>query len=252
MVTDRQGLAVLVTRPEPQAAALAERLRALGAEPLVCPMLEIAGLPPPASLAEPVEALVFVSAAAVAHYAAALARLGLPLPSTTPAFAVGQATAQALSEAGFVRVLCPEGADETSEGLLALPAFRAAAAGRVLLVRGRGGRELVAEAVRAAGGRLFLAEVYERRRPARDWAAECARWQERGVAALLVTSGESLDNLLSAVPEQARSWLYGRLLVLPSARLAEQARAAGFLRIVTARGADDEAMMAGLDCLRRV
>ena len=86
---------VLITRPEPDAAKLAELLRARGHEPVLAPLLTIEVLPdsPPTGIERAV--LLFTSAngarAAEAHH----------VRSARGVFAVGEATATAAREAGF-------------------------------------------------------------------------------------------------------------------------------------------------------
>lgn len=238
------GLCVLVTRPEPQAQRLAERLQAHGAVALTAPLLTLRALPAPPSLHGDYDALVVTSVPAAQHYA--LAMTGRVLPLALPVFAVGEATAEAMRALGFEQVTTPPRDAETSEGLLALPALRARLGERLLLLRGRGGRDALAQAASAAGGALAVAELYERVLPARDWPAEVTRWRAAELAAVLVTSGETLDNLVLVTPVVWRDWLCQRLLVVPSARVAEQAGERGFVHVVDANGASDEAMAAAL------
>jgi uroporphyrinogen-III synthase len=49
------------------------------------------------------------------------------------------------------------------------------------------------------------------------------------------------------VPSQQQPWLYDRLLVVPSPRVAEMAEAAGFTRITIAQGASNQALTAALE-----
>ena len=64
---------------------------------------------------------------------------------------------------------------------------------------------------------------------------------------LLVTSGELLQRLLELVPDHQRPWLFDRLLVVPSPRVAEMASAAGFIHITIAQGASNQALVAALE-----
>jgi len=87
---------VLVLRPQPGADATAERARGMGLEAFVAPLFGIearAWEMPDA----PVEALLVTSANAARA-------LGADVPRTVPAYAVGEATGQALREAGFARI----------------------------------------------------------------------------------------------------------------------------------------------------
>jgi uroporphyrinogen-III synthase len=88
---------VWVTRATPGAEATARRLRELGLEPLVAPVLEVRPLP--ASIeTDGIAALAFTSANAVRAFAAREPGRGWPV------FAVGEATARAAREAGFAEV----------------------------------------------------------------------------------------------------------------------------------------------------
>ncbi|HUN45837.1 MAG TPA: uroporphyrinogen-III synthase [Stellaceae bacterium] len=93
---------LLVTRPQPAAAALAIRLAARGHEVTIEPLLAIRPEPDaPARLAEALagaQAVLFTSANGVEAFAAATSRRDLR------AFAVGDATARAADAAGFAAV----------------------------------------------------------------------------------------------------------------------------------------------------
>lgn len=106
---------ILVTRPEPDATDTAGRLSALGIEPVLCPLMEMAVLE--ARLPEPdgLSGLIFTSANALR----ALERrnalgpyLGLPV------FAVGEKTARAASASGFSDVTSAEGDANALVGLM--------------------------------------------------------------------------------------------------------------------------------------
>ena len=70
------------------------------------------------------------------------------------------------------------------------------------------------------------------------------------VASILVSSGEVLDNLVALLQSSGSRHpaLTDLRLVVPSARVAEQARASGWRRVVTAANASDDAMLAALQC----
>jgi uroporphyrinogen-III synthase len=93
---------VLITRPQPGAADTAERLRALGHEPVVAPLFEVRAKEwsPPAAMPE---AVMLTSAAAAREGGPAMAPyLGLPC------FCVGARTAAAAQDAGFTDIRTPE------------------------------------------------------------------------------------------------------------------------------------------------
>jgi uroporphyrinogen-III synthase len=96
---------LLVTRPEPEATRTAERLRALGHEPVMAPMLTSVFLDPPMPAIEPA-AILLTSLNGVRGL------MRWPVPDTwfaLPVLAVGDRTAEAAREAGFVTVHSADG-----------------------------------------------------------------------------------------------------------------------------------------------
>jgi uroporphyrinogen-III synthase len=93
---------IWITRAEPGASRTAEKLKALGHEPVVAPLLEVHALPVAVDL-DGVAALAFTSANGVRAFAERSASRSLPV------FAVGDATAAAARKAGFCEVASAEG-----------------------------------------------------------------------------------------------------------------------------------------------
>src|SRR5262245_41571800 len=94
---------IWITRAQPGADATAGRVRALGREPLVAPLLEVSPAGGgPIDLAG-VGALAFTSANGVRAFAAREAGRGLAV------FSVGAATAAAARAAGFAEVAASDG-----------------------------------------------------------------------------------------------------------------------------------------------
>lgn len=141
---------VLVTRPEPGAAETADRLAALGWEPVLAPMLSIAPraprLPPP----DAVQAILVASGNALACVPASHLRL--------PLLAVGDATAARAKAAGFAAV---ESADGEATDLAALAARLCDPAGLPLLTLAGEGHGLpLAEMLRGAGFAVLRRVAY--------------------------------------------------------------------------------------------
>jgi uroporphyrinogen-III synthase len=114
---------IWITRALPGAESTAERVRGLGFEAIVAPVLKLRDLPGRIDLAG-VGALAFTSANAVRAFAARSKRRDLPV------FAVGEATAGAARLAGFAEVVS---ADGDVAALARLIARRATAPGGVVL-----------------------------------------------------------------------------------------------------------------------
>ncbi|MEI4928749.1 uroporphyrinogen-III synthase [Aeromonas caviae] len=236
----------LVVRPAAQANQLVQMLRQLGHAPLCCPLLETrpgCDLPHLGDMLREADLVIAVSMHAVhfAHYF--LLQTGQTWPHIDY-FAVGQASADAFAEAG-IQALCP--ADPRSEGLLALPALQGVSGRRVLILRGNDGRDLIAQTLASRGALVHYCATYERHYPDLDGDALTRHWQAARLDSLLITSGELLQRLLALVPGPQHPWLYDRLLVVPSPRVAEMAEGAGFTRIVIAQGASNQALVAALE-----
>jgi uroporphyrinogen-III synthase len=94
---------IWITRAQPGADATAERVRALGHEAVVAPLLAVRNLPDVTVDLSGVAALAFTSANGVRAFAEACPERDLKV------FAVGAATAQAARQAGFRSVLSADG-----------------------------------------------------------------------------------------------------------------------------------------------
>lgn len=229
------GRGVVITRPLELAAPFARLLERRGARAIVFPAIEIQPLPAPATLARlaDYDMAVFVSPSAVRVALAAQ-------PSWPPrlAAAVGAGTRRQLELTGAQAIIAPPaGAD--SEALLALPEMQSLRGKRVLIVRGEGGRELLAQSLAAHGALVEHAVCYRRARPAADAAPLVAAWRRGELHALTVFSSEALDNfsamgaadLIAALP-----------VFVPHQRIASHARERGAREVVVAAGGDDDVL----------
>lgn len=234
-MTALAGRRILVTRPRELAQGLADLIARAGGTPVLYPAIEILDLederPVRAQLACAAERdlAVFVSPSAV--------RKGFELhagPWPARIAAVGEGTRRALQERGVREVLAPE-ARADSEALLALPALREVDGSHILIVRGVGGRELLARALRARGARVEIAECYRRAPPSAPPPASA-------LEAACVNSAEALDHLVAAF---GRERLRALPVLVPHARVEQHARAIGLEAPVLA-GPGDAQMLARL------
>ncbi|MHC6227999.1 uroporphyrinogen-III synthase [Pseudomonas sp. X10] len=245
------GWRLLLTRPAEDCAALAQTLAAAGIQSSSLPLLEIEPLALEAGQLDKVRQLALYQAVIVVSKPAARLLLGLlarcPAPTAQPAwFTVGAATAQVLEREGL-QVAFPSRGDD-SEALLGLPALRqavAATAPRVLIVRGEGGRELLAERLGEQGASVDYLELYRRRLPSYPAGTLARRVDGERLNGLVVSSGQGLEHL-----QQLAGADWPRLaqlpLFVPSPRVADQARAWGAQQVVDCRGASAAALLAAV------
>lgn len=239
------GLSVLVTRPAHQAEGLCELIAAAHGRPIRFPALEIRGPADKQAARAQLEAagradmLIFVSANAVQY---AFPLLPDRLPMDIAIAAVGRATARALDEVGLDPTLVPEQMD--SEGLLALPALQDASGQSIMILRGNGGRELLAEALRERGAEVTQVEVYRRELPQRSGGARnlVAGW-DKLVDVVIATSNAIFDNLVQMLGEAGLEHLRRTPLVVVSQRAAEHAIAQGCEAVFVAASASDRDLL---------
>jgi len=248
-----EGLGVVITRPQPSAAALAAALEREGARPFVFPALAIEGAALSQRSEEALERLaecglaIFISANAVEHGLAAALRRG-PWPEGTQVAAVGEATAQALRNSGFAGVISPRERHD-SEALLALPRLRAVKGENVIVFRGEGGREHLRESLEARGARVGYVECYRRSRPRADPAPLLRAWERGEVHAVNALSAETLENFLAMVGEEGAALAAGCALVVPHPAIAAHPDARRFAQVLVA-GTGAQALVEALSALR--
>jgi uroporphyrinogen-III synthase len=215
-----EGVGVLVTRPAGQSGELISAIEAAGGRAIVFPVIEIvprspqdiasdlAGLPDP-------DIVIFVSRNAVEH--------GLAWSGDGAIAAVGPATAAAIEAAARVVDIRPASGFD-SESLLEEPALREVRKKTIRIIRGVGGRELLARTLRDRGATVDYLEVYARRTPDYPEAeiANVVRELEAGLTAVVVMSVESFHNLVALLPASGREALAKSRLVTPAARVIKE------------------------------
>ncbi|MFM0369602.1 fused uroporphyrinogen-III synthase HemD/membrane protein HemX [Paraburkholderia aspalathi] len=259
---DKAAFTVVITRPAGQSNELIAQLAAAGVAVLDFPLIDIAPVTDEAPLRAALASLeryalvVFVSPNAVDH---AFARSDAILPHALPIGVVGPGSVQALARHGvaapaYTIISPPSVADDDtarfdSEGLFAAIDTALGATSlegkRVLIVRGDGGREWLADRLREAGAEVETVAAYRRLVPEPSiggWARVHALLAGAPHAWLL-TSSEGVRNLHELAQEHLTADEITQLkhanLVTPHPRIAQTARALGFDSI-TVSGAGDE------------
>ena len=255
---------VLVTRPEGQQDRLIDILAQAQIESECLPMLVLSALDEAADKQRMSEQLlrladqqlaIFISSNAVRFAAQKLADLSLSWPAQLACVPIGASTAKAIEDEAWPQWLDSDPVDllqpSTSEGLLAKKALQSVAGQHIMIFRGRGGRELLAEQLIARGAKVHYCELYQRQQPAYDAATVIDRlgFGKGGqpVAAILFASGETLSNFCHHIQrEQLPMSIFDTAVIVPSQRIVELAQAAGFRRIHLAANASAESFLAAL------
>lgn len=238
-----QGRRILVTRPAAQAGTLAQQIMAHGGEPVLFPLLDIGPADDMQPLQQAIARLddykiaIFISPNAV-EFSLPSILAERPWPADLQAAAIGPSTAVHLTVCGIGNVVVPTERFD-SEALLALPEFQAGcvAGKKVLILRGNGGREVLAETLLERGAQVDCVTCYHRSSPT-DAAPLRSRLQSGQLDALTISSSEGLRNLLSLLDADDRERLRTFPLFVPHQRIAEVAAELGLLRIFLTRPAD--------------
>jgi uroporphyrinogen-III synthase/uroporphyrinogen III methyltransferase/synthase len=245
------GRRVLVTRAAHQAGKLSEGLRALGAEPVEVPVLEIR---PPESFAELDAALlalsgydwlILTSANSVRALDERAAQLGVALaePFGLKVAAVGEATAEAARKAGLILTFVPElyVAESLVDGLLGQ-----VAGSKILLARAAVARDVIPDALRAAGAVVDVVDAYRNVIPAVA-PEQLRKALAKGIDAATFTSSSSVTHLAEAALAAGVPWPFARVAAISIGPITSAAlREMGWAPAVEANPSDIPGLVAAV------
>lgn len=241
------GWNVVVTRPAHQAAVFSHSLRQHGANAIPFPLIEVIATPNAVQartvlgdLAQ-YDAAIFISTNAVRFGLALLGGQQRQQLQHLTIGAIGSKTARTLIQQGLPVQWLPSNGF-TSEDFLAIPAIQHLAGQRVLIFRGEGGRELLAETLQERGAKVTYVDCYQRVCPKNAVGLLKPLHESPQLGIIAVTSGEGLSNLLTLLGHP--DWIKTVPLLVGSQRIATAARQAGFTgHLVIADNPGDEAML---------
>ena len=236
---------VIVTRPAAQAADWVLDLHGHGIDAVALPLIGIEAVGDAAPLVEAWRTLaqrrlvVFVSPNAAQHFFARRPE-AFGWPPSVRAGSPGPGTTRALIELGVPAAEIVEPASEArqfdSESLWAQLQQHDWRDADVLIVRGDGGRDWLAETLRCHGARVSHLSAYRRCPPHLDAAAQAvlrAALAEPASHLWFFSSSEAIDNLGALVPA-GTDWYRARA-VATHPRIAARARQSGFASVIEAQ-----------------
>lgn len=245
-------LKVLITRPKAKAQQLALLLNQQGIVNTSQALFDYqknASAHDIATALENADILIFVSVAAVEF-----AHASYPLPNnlSQTIFAVGNATKKALQAIGITTTLSPSPQQEHSEGLLKLPQLSKVIGKRIIIFRGNGGREHIANSLTLRGAEVRYIESYQR-----VWRTLpiiiAEQWRAQKINCIVVTSNDILLALLKYLVSTTNStdnyWQSQCLWVVVSDRIEKNAKALGLTRIINTHGASSQILCNTLQAL---
>ncbi len=245
-----RDIRALITRPKEQAEPLAQSIQEQGGQAWVMPMMTIE----PYAENQHIRSKVlqfdqYHKVIVISHHAARLCMKHIDiywpqLPTGIQWYAIGEKTRTALAHFD-VSSVCPDQALD-SEALLSLVDFQAVAGEKVLLIKGKGGRELLKSTLTDRGALVDELELYQRQRPEYPNEQLNSLIKEHRINVILASSGEILTNTTHYLTSE----LYEHCcLIVPSKRVRELAKNMGFTRVHTAEGAGNNAMLSAMDLI---
>ena len=230
-------LKVLVTRPEKQALNLCTLIEQSAGQAIRFPVINIRSVfVEQATIAaiKQQDFIIFISRNAVTYFTKQMQK---NIPTQCRLIAVGAGTAGSMKTAGLHVAL--QAFPANSEGLLSLPELAQCQGSKVMIVRGQGGRELLATTLQARGANINYADVYTRLLAMPTWA-EC---QQAILANCIVcTSVAGVTNLCLLLDEVDAS-LFNKPLIVVSERIKEHALSQGFQHVMVTDEVSDQAIV---------
>jgi uroporphyrinogen-III synthase len=224
---------IMITRPAHQAGHLADSIHSAGGEVFLFPTLEIIATEASddgnniLQNINQFDIIIFISPNAVEH-GLNLIQTNANLSSNTLLATIGEGSAKALqNKLGKQPDITPK-INFNSEGLLATTALQQIEHKRILIVRGNGGREHLKETLQQRGAKVEYLSAYQRIKPAVDCKKLEQYLQNNQIAAIVITSGESLKNLTELTPKNVLAALQKVPLILINDRLIDIAKQEGF------------------------
>ena len=254
-VSTLTGIGIAITRPVDQAKKLAALITQHGGTSILFPLIEITPLNDYSQFDAVISAIksydwaIFISSNAVQNSMPRLLNIGIALNEnlqTLKFAAIGPVTAKELNAFGINHVLIPEGHFD-SESLLLLPEMQNVKNKKILIVRGIGGRDVLAESLKARGAQVDFAECYQRINPQTNCDLLAQLFNEKKLHGIVVTSSEAMRHLLDLAGNT--DWLNNVTLFVNHARISELPKQLG-LKVAVANAAGDESMLSKLiECL---
>ena len=249
---------VIVTRPALQAAEWVQRLGQQGIDAEALPLIGIEPVDDPAPLAAAWRTLaqqrlvVFVSPNAAEHFIARRPP-AVAWPAGVLAGSPGRGTTRALVALGVPAAQIVEPAADAlqfdSEALWAQLARHDWRGAQVLIVRGDGGRDWLADTLREHGAQVSQVAAYRRVAPAFDARGRALLQRaldDPNAHLWLFSSSEAIDHLAVSMP--SATWSRAQAIA-SHPRIAARARRLGFERVTEVRPSLD-AVVACIQSLR--
>lgn len=243
-----QGLSVLVTRPLPQGLMLCQQIEARGGTAHYFPTISFTPAVNQAEFKNAVanlaeqDWLIFISPRAVTMSLPIIKKM--MLSAKTKFAAVGEGTAKALEKAGFHAVYPMQQAG--SDGLLALPEFQSVQDQKMTIIKGAGGREILARTLNKRGAMVHEVIAYQRELPVVSPMHSINLFKKKEINLIVCSSFEGVSNFKRLMGDDTWVFIKNIPLLVVSDRIKVLAEKIGFTNVRVATGASNQAILHSL------
>ena len=247
---------ILVTRPQAQSGPLIEALKAQGDEPLALPLIKITTFNEEhhaqqcqqikncIQRLDEYQHIICISTNAVNSAWHWVDRYWPQPPAHQSWYAIGDVTAATLKK--YIADVKRSGKAMNSESLLSHKNLQDIENQKILIFRGKGGREYLKQELEKRGAQVDYCEVYERE-PVIYANNELNQFLQEGIDFLTVTSTETIQLLLDqAMIDGIKREVAELPMIAPGKRVCDFAKTAGFKRVIEAENAGLNAIIEAL------
>ncbi|SFD45625.1 uroporphyrinogen-III C-methyltransferase [Pseudoalteromonas denitrificans] len=232
----------LITRPKNKNESLVSFIEKKGFKAFSFPLLNLQPLEITSSQLSPLidaDKLIFISQDAVKS----LAALSPVINPSAIFFAVGDKTAQTILEFFNKKAVVPNNQD--SEGLLELKSLQDIDGDSIVLIKGKGGRPLLAKTLKERRARLNTLNIYQRQKVVGNVSDWFQKWQQQKIDSIVLTSNAAVDVIFSDLTVKGCDWLRTCQFYVVSERTAKYLKTFNVPidNIHNCNGASDEAIL---------
>ena len=247
IITSQKLTHLVVTRPLAQANSLVRRIHALQDDSLVVQQIPLLDIQPINFDIPPMnqfDGIIFISSNAVQHFYSSNEYLNQKHAfKHSQLLAVGDNTANSIELVTAQTAIFPQ--QMNAEGLLQLPNLQSIAAQNWLIVKGKGGRQIIKDTLIERKAIVTEIDVYQRKLPDLNDQKKIINAQAKQPV-WLITSNEAMSNLYRILG-LAEKPQHRTQIIISSDRLAAQASLKGFAIIAQSVGASELQL---LECIQ--
>ncbi len=228
---------IIVTSAAHQAPEIAEKIKALGANPILLPCIEIEFLSIDLDiLNQNFDSAIFLSPNSVLSLTHRFSPSNddklTPLKhcKISNYFAIGQKTAEKAHNLVNNKIIFPQKNNETSEGLLELDELNNIKNNKIIIFKGQYGRDLLIPELKKRGAIITEIDTYRRKKP-KNINYEILEKINLEQTIIILNSCEVIDNLLSDLPDKLKNKVLNTQISVRSERIKNHATKYGFTKI---------------------